>query len=97
MPSPKTAPIRLPPLKALRVKATAKKEGNPCMTAMSTVLACWASLGYSTAGCAAVEQSLRACMDTTQVQTSQSNNLNHHLRRFQSRLTLREKRRGGKE
>lgn len=30
----------------------------------SIVAGCWASSGYNIAGCAALEQQLRACMDT---------------------------------
>ena len=110
--------MKLPPLKVLRVKEANKKELNPCMAAMSSVLgvcpfptidslfrssfltnktACWASAGFNTAGCAAVEASLRACMDTTVTQQKTPNNINYHLVRFQRRLEGRIKHKGSKD
>ncbi|KAH8157746.1 hypothetical protein CIB48_g10497 [Xylaria polymorpha] len=56
-------PIRLPPLKTLRVRTPNGKPERPCVAIMSSVLSCWASAGYSTSGCAQLEQALRACMD----------------------------------
>nr|POE47100.1 37s ribosomal protein mrp10, mitochondrial [Quercus suber] len=54
---------KLPPLPKLRVRRPDTVEPNPCIGVMSSVLGCWASQGYSAEGCAALEQSLRACMD----------------------------------
>ncbi|ROW02553.1 hypothetical protein VPNG_07843 [Cytospora leucostoma] len=76
-------PMRLPPLRVLRVKNPNKQEGNPCIPIMSTVLSCWASAGYATAGCAAVENALRECMDGPKAPPKKRNNINYHLSRFQ--------------
>lgn len=54
---------RLPPLPKLRVRKPDQAGANPCVGVMSSVLSCWASSGYTTQGCAALEQQLRACMD----------------------------------
>lgn len=58
--------IRLPPLRTLKVRKPDKGEGNPCVGVMSSVLGCWASAGPAKAAtqCMALEQQLRACMDT---------------------------------
>ncbi|KAK3935340.1 hypothetical protein QBC46DRAFT_397761 [Diplogelasinospora grovesii] len=80
-------PIRLPPLKVLRVRHPNRAEVNPCVTVMSSVLACWASAGYSTAGCSALEQALRACMDAPKPPPKPSNTINYHLTRLSKRLT----------
>ncbi|CCC06540.1 hypothetical protein SMAC4_07449 [Sordaria macrospora] len=80
-------PIRLPPLKKLKVRQPNKAEENPCIAVMSSVLACWASAGYNSAGCATVENALRACMDTPKPAPKASNTINYHLQRFHERLT----------
>ncbi|KAK3348597.1 mitochondrial ribosomal protein 10 [Lasiosphaeria hispida] len=79
--------IRLPPLQKLRVREPNKAETNPCIMVMSQVLACWASTGFNTAGCATVEQSLRACMDKPRAPPKPNNSINYHLSRFSERLT----------
>ncbi|KAI1136779.1 mitochondrial ribosomal protein 10 [Hypoxylon sp. FL0543] len=84
-------PIRLPPLKSLRVRNPNGQRERPCMAIMSSVLACWASAGYSTAGCAQVEQALRACMDGPPPARPRRNEINYHLARFKDKLTYPEK------
>ncbi|KAK3386069.1 hypothetical protein B0H63DRAFT_523393 [Podospora didyma] len=75
-------PIRLPPLKRLRVRNPNKSESNPCIAIMSTVLSCWASAGYNTAGCQHIENTLRACMDAPKAPPKPNNTINYHLRRL---------------
>ncbi|KAI8634424.1 37S ribosomal protein Mrp10 [Xylariaceae sp. FL1651] len=84
-------PMRLPPLKTLRVRNPNGRSERPCMAIMSSVLSCWASAGYSTAGCAQVEQALRLCMDTPRPAPSRKSEVNYHLGRFKDRLTYPEK------
>ncbi|KAH9907831.1 mitochondrial ribosomal protein 10 [Xylariomycetidae sp. FL2044] len=84
-------PIRLPPLKALRVHNPSGVRERPCVNIMSSVLACWASAGYSTTGCAQVEQALRACMDGPPPSKPRRANINYHLMRFKNKLTYPEK------
>ncbi|KAI3394664.1 hypothetical protein diail_2474 [Diaporthe ilicicola] len=79
-------PMRLPPLRVLRVRNPNKQEGNPCVPIMSSVLACWASAGYAAAGCAVIEQSLRECMDGPKPPPKKRNNINYHLSRFKKYL-----------
>ncbi|KAI1811999.1 mitochondrial ribosomal protein 10 [Poronia punctata] len=86
-------PIRLPPLKVLRVRNPNAKPERPCVSMMSNVLTCWASAGYSTAGCAQVEEALRACMDGPPTNPPRKNTINYNLTRFQDRLTQTQKRR----
>ncbi|KAI1754887.1 37S ribosomal protein Mrp10 [Xylaria castorea] len=86
-------PIRLPPLKNLRVRTPNGKPQRPCMAIMSSVLSCWASTGYSTVGCAQVEQALRACMDGQPPAPPRRSEVNYHLSRFKDKLTYPEKKR----
>ncbi|KAK4152304.1 hypothetical protein C8A00DRAFT_44608 [Chaetomidium leptoderma] len=79
-------PMRLPPLRVLRIRQPNRPEPNPCMTVMSSVLACWASAGYHGRGCTTVEQALRACMDAPIAPKKGSNTINYHLARFSKRL-----------
>ncbi|KAF3765397.1 mitochondrial ribosomal protein 10 [Cryphonectria parasitica EP155] len=79
-------PMRLPPLRVLRVRNPNKQEGNPCITVMSSVLACWASTGYASSTCSGVEQALRECMDGPKPPPKKKNNINFHLSRFQKYL-----------
>ncbi|KAJ4412530.1 40S ribosomal protein mrp10 [Gnomoniopsis sp. IMI 355080] len=81
-----TKPMRLPPVKVLRVKNPNRTTTNPCVTLMSSVLACWASTGFASATCSGVEQSLRTCMDGPQAPKPRRNNINYHLSRFQKYL-----------
>ncbi|KAL2110766.1 hypothetical protein VUR80DRAFT_695 [Thermomyces stellatus] len=80
-------PIRLPTLPRLRVKDPNPKQENPCMRIMAGLLACWASAGHNTAGCAVLEQQLRTCMDSPKPPPMPRNNINYHLARFQKRFT----------
>ncbi|KAM0282005.1 hypothetical protein ACHAQH_003211 [Verticillium albo-atrum] len=90
--SPK--PMRLPPLKALRVKAPMnKKVDSPCVSLMSSLLACWASAGFNTSGCAALENALRTCMDSPQAQETSKNTINFHLARMYDRVIISDRRR----
>ncbi|KAI6351775.1 hypothetical protein MCOR25_009750 [Pyricularia grisea] len=79
-------PMRLPPLKALRVRNPDVKEVNPCLAVMSSVLACWASAGYTAQGCAALEQSLRACMDGPPAPKPKKSEINYHLSRMYPKI-----------
>ncbi|KAI2632133.1 mitochondrial ribosomal protein 10 [Hypoxylon sp. NC1633] len=79
-------PVRLPPLKSLRVRNPGGKFERPCMGIMSSVLACWASSGYSATGCAQVEQALRNCMDGPQPLKPKPSEINYHLARFKNKL-----------
>jgi len=80
-------PFRLPPVKTLRVHAPNGTRERPCVTIMSSVLACWASAGYSTSSCAQVEQALRECMDQPKAAKPRSSEVNYHLSRFQDRVS----------
>ncbi|KAG7284960.1 hypothetical protein NEMBOFW57_009576 [Staphylotrichum longicolle] len=73
-------PIRLPPLRVLRVRNPNRSEPNPCLTIMSSVL------GYHGRGCTTVEQALRACMDAPAAPKKGTNTINYHLARFSKRL-----------
>ncbi|KAK4502802.1 hypothetical protein PRZ48_006228 [Zasmidium cellare] len=73
---------RLPPLPKLKIRRPDRADANPCIGIMSSVLGCWASSGYSAAGCAALEQNLRACMDARKTQQQKKSSINHHLSRF---------------
>lgn len=84
-------PMRLPPLKALRVKNPTRKTEQPCVALMSSVLGCWASSGYNTAGCLQVELALRACMDAPPPQQPKASEINYHLGRFQNRVAGKRK------
>ncbi|KAI8947369.1 37S ribosomal protein Mrp10 [Xylaria longipes] len=84
-------PIRLPPLKTLRVRAPNGKPERACVAIMSSVLSCWASAGYTTAGCAQVEHALRACMDGPPPPPPRKSEVNYHLSRFKDKLTYSEK------
>ncbi|KAI0885403.1 mitochondrial ribosomal protein 10 [Annulohypoxylon maeteangense] len=84
-------PIRLPPLKSLRVHNPNGQRERPCVALMSSVLACWASTGHNAAGCASIEQALRNCMDAPPPPKPKSSEINYHLSRFKNRLTSVEK------
>nr|OQO23226.1 hypothetical protein B0A51_10411 [Rachicladosporium sp. CCFEE 5018] len=73
---------KLPPLPKLRVRRPEATNANPCIAMMSSVLGCWASQGYTTQGCAALEQSLRVCMDARKPQQAMKNPINTHLSRL---------------
>ncbi|KAL2349826.1 hypothetical protein BJ546DRAFT_1013981 [Cryomyces antarcticus] len=77
---------RLPPLPKLRVRRPNKSDANPCLGIMSSVLGCWASSGYSVAGCAALETQLRACMDAPRPKTQKKNTINYHLSRMYPKI-----------
>ncbi|KAH7312729.1 37S ribosomal protein Mrp10 [Stachybotrys elegans] len=84
-------PIRLPPLKVLRVHDPKRRAEPHCVAVMSTVLACWASAGYNAAGCAAVENQLRACMDGPKPTPPGASTVNYHLARMKKHVTSRGK------
>ncbi|KAK4897083.1 40S ribosomal protein mrp10 [Elasticomyces elasticus] len=73
---------KLPPLPKLRVRKPNRADANPCLGVMGSVLGCWASQGHSAAGCAMLEQSLRACMDARKPVEAKKNDINYHLSRF---------------
>ncbi|KAK0713287.1 hypothetical protein B0T26DRAFT_651468 [Lasiosphaeria miniovina] len=79
-------PVRLPPLKVLRVRNPNKTETNACVTVLASVLACWASAGYNSAGCQNIEMSLRGCMDAPPAPAPPTNTINYHLRRLSGKL-----------
>ncbi|KAJ0163543.1 37S ribosomal protein MRP10, mitochondrial [Colletotrichum tanaceti] len=79
-------PKRLPPVKNLRVRQPNKPEANPCINVMTTVLACWASAGYNTTGCAALENALRNCMDQPKQPKKPSSTINYHLGRMYDKV-----------
>ncbi|ROT38277.1 hypothetical protein SODALDRAFT_379473 [Sodiomyces alkalinus F11] len=83
---PAAKPIRLPPVKSLRVRNARKKVENPCINVMNSVLACWASAGYNTAGCAALENALRTCMDAPLPAKAPTSSINYHLNRMYDRV-----------
>jgi len=89
---PGQKPIRLPPLKTLRVHNPKRQVENPCIAIMSSVLACWASAGYNASGCLAVENQLRACMDGPKPPGATPNTINYHLSRMQKYVTSTPKR-----
>ncbi|KAF2754727.1 mitochondrial ribosomal protein 10 [Pseudovirgaria hyperparasitica] len=76
----------LPPLNKLRVKKPDREVVNPCISVMSSVLGCWASSGHGIAGCAQVEQQLRACMDAPPGKAPKKNNINWHLSRMYPKI-----------
>ncbi|KAI1174563.1 37S ribosomal protein Mrp10 [Nemania sp. FL0916] len=84
-------PVRLPPLKTLRVRNPNVKPERPCMALMSSVLSCWASAGYNAAGCIQVEEALRACMDAPPPPPPRRSEVNYHLARFKDRVTYSER------
>ncbi|KAL1652404.1 40S ribosomal protein mrp10 [Didymella pomorum] len=62
----------LPPLPKLRVRRPNKPETNPCLGAMSSVLA--------------LEQKLRQCMDQPRDKNQKKNNINYHLSRMYPKI-----------
>ncbi|KAI1820118.1 37S ribosomal protein Mrp10 [Xylaria intraflava] len=84
-------PIRLPPLKVLRVRNPYGKTERPCAAVMSSVLSCWASAGHTAVGCLQLEQALRDCMDGQRPPPARKNEVNYHLGRFKDKLTYSEK------
>ncbi|KAK1623342.1 CHCH domain-containing protein [Colletotrichum phormii] len=79
-------PMRLPPVKVLRVRNPNGKTEAPCMQVMTSVLACWASAGYNTSGCAALENALRGCMDKPKAPKAPSSTVNYHLGRMYDKM-----------
>lgn len=49
--------------------------------------ACWASAGFNAAGCAAVENQLRRCMDGPPPAPAPANTINYHLSRMNRHVT----------
>ncbi|KAG5916239.1 hypothetical protein E4U61_003848 [Claviceps capensis] len=83
---PGQKPIRLPPLKVLRVKNPKTQVENPCIAIMSNVLACWASAGQNSAGCAHIETQLRKCMDGPKPPPPPPSTINYHLGRMKKHV-----------
>lgn len=79
-------PMRLPPVPFLKVKDTSVTNKNPCVPVMTSVLACWASAGFSTTGCAALENALRQCMDSPPPARATKSTINYHLTRMYDRV-----------
>ncbi|OBT88771.1 hypothetical protein VE02_02390 [Pseudogymnoascus sp. 03VT05] len=79
---PKAIRVHLPPLPKLRIKKPNQNNNNPCLGILTSVLTCWASSGYSVAGCTALETSLRVCMDTPRSKDLKKNTINYHLSRM---------------
>ncbi|KXT01358.1 hypothetical protein AC578_6656 [Pseudocercospora eumusae] len=77
---------KLPPLPKLKVRRPDQGNANPCLAIMSSMLGCWASSGYTTAGCAALEQQLRVCMDARKPGQKTKSPINHHLSRFYPKI-----------
>ncbi|KAK1990771.1 CHCH domain-containing protein [Colletotrichum falcatum] len=75
-------PMRLPPVKVLRVRQPNKKVQDPCVQIMTSVLACWASAGFSSTGCAALENAMRNCMDRPRKEKPAPSTINYHLGRM---------------
>ncbi|RDA83940.1 hypothetical protein CP532_3636 [Ophiocordyceps camponoti-leonardi (nom. inval.)] len=84
--SSRKKPMRLPPLKVLRVHSPKRKTENPCLSLMSAVLACWASAGFNSEGCAGIETQLRQCMDGPPPPPAPTNTINYHLGRMKKYL-----------
>ncbi|RDA95924.1 hypothetical protein CP533_5949 [Ophiocordyceps camponoti-saundersi (nom. inval.)] len=78
--------MRLPPLKVLRVHSPKKEVENPCIAIMSSVLACWASVGFTSDACATIETQLRTCMDRPPPPPAATNSINYHLSRMKKFL-----------
>ncbi|KAF2400965.1 mitochondrial ribosomal protein 10 [Trichodelitschia bisporula] len=83
---------RLPPLPRLKVKHPNAAATNPCLGVLSSVLSCWASSGYTAAGCIALEQSLRMCMDVKRPENNKKNTINYHLARMYPKIVGPQKR-----
>ncbi|KAF2842091.1 mitochondrial ribosomal protein 10 [Patellaria atrata CBS 101060] len=82
----KLNPPRLPPLSKLRVRRPNALNENPCLGLMTSVLGCWASSGYNLAGCALLEQQLRACMDAPKPAAAKKSTINYHLSRMYPKI-----------
>lgn len=54
-------------------------------------IACWASAGYNAAGCMAIENQLRQCMDGPPAPAPKPNTINYHLSRMQRYVTAQPK------
>ncbi|KAJ5084719.1 hypothetical protein NUU61_009298 [Penicillium alfredii] len=93
--STKLKPMRLDTIRFLRVKRpNTQQEQNPCVTVMSSMLNCWASQGYGTEGCAAMEMQLRKCMDGTTKSEKKNNTVNYHLGRMYPKVIPPRKKEG---
>ncbi|KIN03605.1 hypothetical protein OIDMADRAFT_17948 [Oidiodendron maius Zn] len=84
--STKLKPMRLPPLPRLKVRRPNQSESNPCLAIMSSVLTCWASSGHTIAGCQALENQLRTCMDAPRPVAQKKNTINYHLSRMYANI-----------
>ncbi|TID15207.1 mitochondrial ribosomal protein 10 [Venturia nashicola] len=79
---------RLPPLDKLKIKRPNQMAENPCLGIMTSVLGCWASSGQASQACAALEQSLRACMDAKKPASGKKNTINYHLSRMYTKQMI---------
>ncbi|PKK43974.1 hypothetical protein CI102_12997, partial [Trichoderma harzianum] len=59
----------------------------PWCSLLTQFAACWASAGYNAAGCAAIENQLRKCMDGPPPPPAPANTINYHLSRMQKYVT----------
>ncbi|KAA8648532.1 hypothetical protein EYZ11_008817 [Aspergillus tanneri] len=75
-------PVRLQTIPHLRIRHPNKHEQNTCVAVMSSMLSCWASSGYGSEGCLALEQQLRQCMDAPKKKGNEKNTVNYHLMRM---------------
>ncbi|KAL2868864.1 mitochondrial 37S ribosomal protein mS37 [Aspergillus lucknowensis] len=93
-PSTRLNPLRLNTIPHLRVRRPNQNEQNACATIMSSMLSCWASSGYGTEGCFAIEQQLRECMDGPKPNANQKNTINYHLSRMYPKVVGPKKKNG---
>ncbi|OJJ86524.1 mitochondrial 37S ribosomal protein mS37 [Aspergillus glaucus CBS 516.65] len=87
-------PVRLQTIPHLRVRRPNQHEQNPCVTVMSTMLSCWASSGFGSENCAAIESQLKKCMDQPKSQGEKKNTINYHLMRMYPKVVGPQKRDG---
>ncbi|KAE8352950.1 hypothetical protein BDV28DRAFT_118437 [Aspergillus coremiiformis] len=87
-------PVRLQTIPHLRIRRPNRNEQNPCVAVMATMLSCWASTGYTVAGCADVEQQLRQCMDASKPKNKKKNTINYHLMRMYPKVVGPKKKEG---
>ncbi len=67
-------------------KPNKKADNRGVFTSPPKNTACWASAGHNIAGCAAVEEQLRACMDAPVPKQTKKNTINYHLMRLYPKI-----------
>ncbi|KAL1957416.1 hypothetical protein VTO42DRAFT_5984 [Malbranchea cinnamomea] len=92
--STRLKPMRLQTIDNLRIKRPNKNEPNPCITALSAVLNCWASAAGKSGGCAGLEQQLRNCVDGAKHRKTKKSTINYHLMRMFPKISGPRKRDG---